>query len=122
MADPRIASLDLDEKTVLRRSPEIEHERAVAVYDPEIIADDRPQPGLARERIGGRARAAPQPSSQAAPQAAPQTTPQTTPALDSGQAQSLKPPAGSETTSPKRAAPNHANGTTQPKTHPKGTP
>ena len=32
MADPRIASLDLDEKTVLRRSPEIEHERAVAIF------------------------------------------------------------------------------------------
>jgi len=33
MADPRIVSLDLDEKTVLRRSPEIEHERAVAIFD-----------------------------------------------------------------------------------------
>lgn len=33
MGDPRIVSLDLDEKTVLRRSPEIEHERAVAIFD-----------------------------------------------------------------------------------------
>jgi uncharacterized protein (UPF0262 family) len=33
MGDPRIASLDLDDKTVLRRSPEIEHERAVAIFD-----------------------------------------------------------------------------------------
>jgi uncharacterized protein (UPF0262 family) len=33
MGDPRIVSLDLDEKTVLRRSAEIEHERAVAIFD-----------------------------------------------------------------------------------------
>lgn len=33
MADPRIVSLNLDEKTVLRRSPEVEHERAVAIFD-----------------------------------------------------------------------------------------
>ena len=33
MGDPRIVSLDLDEQTVLRRSPEIEHERAVAIFD-----------------------------------------------------------------------------------------
>lgn len=39
MADPRIASLDLDEKTVLRRSPEIEHERAVAIFD--ILEENR---------------------------------------------------------------------------------
>lgn len=29
----RIASVTLDEKTVMRRAPEIEHERAVAIYD-----------------------------------------------------------------------------------------
>jgi len=39
MADPSIASLDLDEKTVLRRSPEIEHERAVAIFD--ILEENR---------------------------------------------------------------------------------
>jgi uncharacterized protein (UPF0262 family) len=39
MADPRIVSLDLDEKTVLRRNPEIEHERAVAIYD--ILEENR---------------------------------------------------------------------------------
>ncbi len=33
MGEPRIVSLNLDEKTVVRRSPEIEHERAVAIYD-----------------------------------------------------------------------------------------
>ena len=33
MGEPRIASLNLDEKTVVRRSPEIEHERAVAIFD-----------------------------------------------------------------------------------------
>lgn len=39
MADPRIVSLELDERTVLRRSPEIEHERAVAIYD--ILEENR---------------------------------------------------------------------------------
>lgn len=39
MTDPRIVSLELDEKTVLRRSPEIEHERAVAIYD--ILEENR---------------------------------------------------------------------------------
>lgn len=39
MADPRIVALELDEKTVLRRSPEIEHERAVAIYD--ILEENR---------------------------------------------------------------------------------
>ena len=39
MADPRIIGLELDEKTVLRRSPEIEHERAVAIYD--ILEENR---------------------------------------------------------------------------------
>ncbi len=33
MADPRIVSLHLDEKSVVRRSPEVEHERAVAIFD-----------------------------------------------------------------------------------------
>lgn len=33
MGEPRIASLQLDEKTVMRRSPEVEHERAVAIFD-----------------------------------------------------------------------------------------
>lgn len=33
MGEPRIASLKLDEKTVMRRSPEVEHERAVAIFD-----------------------------------------------------------------------------------------
>lgn len=33
MADPRIVSLNLDEKSVVRRSPEVEHERAVAIFD-----------------------------------------------------------------------------------------
>lgn len=39
MGDPRIVSLELDEKTVLRRSPEIEHERAVAIFD--ILEENR---------------------------------------------------------------------------------
>ena len=39
MGDPRIVSLDLDEKTVLRRNPEIEHERAVAIFD--ILEENR---------------------------------------------------------------------------------
>ena len=39
MGDPRIVSLDLDEQTVLRRSPEIEHERAVAIFD--ILEENR---------------------------------------------------------------------------------
>ncbi len=38
MADPRIVSLNLDEKSVLRRSAEIEHERAVAIFD--ILEDN----------------------------------------------------------------------------------
>ena len=42
-ADPaarrnRIANITLDEKTVLRRAPEIEHERAVAIFD--LIEDN----------------------------------------------------------------------------------
>jgi uncharacterized protein (UPF0262 family) len=39
-ADPgqRIASIVLDEKSVLRRAPEIEHERAVAIFD--LIEDN----------------------------------------------------------------------------------
>ena len=37
MGDPRgerrIAGITLDERTVVRRSPDIEHERAVAIFD-----------------------------------------------------------------------------------------
>jgi len=33
MGEPKIVSLRLDEKTVMRRSPEVEHERAVAIFD-----------------------------------------------------------------------------------------
>jgi len=33
MQDQRIVGIKLDERTVVRRSPEIEHERAVAIYD-----------------------------------------------------------------------------------------
>ncbi|MDA0653784.1 MAG: UPF0262 family protein [Proteobacteria bacterium] len=33
MSDPRITEITLDERTVLRRSPDIEHERKVAIYD-----------------------------------------------------------------------------------------
>lgn len=32
-ANRRIANVSLDERTVVRRSPEIEHERAVAIFD-----------------------------------------------------------------------------------------
>ncbi len=39
MGEPRIVSLNLDEKTVVRRSPEVEHERAVAIYD--LLEDNR---------------------------------------------------------------------------------
>ncbi len=31
--DRRLTDISLDEKTVVRRSPEVEHERAVAIYD-----------------------------------------------------------------------------------------
>jgi uncharacterized protein (UPF0262 family) len=33
MEDQRIAHIDLDEKTTVRRSPQVEHERKVAIYD-----------------------------------------------------------------------------------------
>ena len=33
MTDRRIVKLDLDEHTVLRRNPDIEHERAIAIFD-----------------------------------------------------------------------------------------
>lgn len=33
MSDRRIVKLDLDEHTVLRRNPDIEHERAIAIFD-----------------------------------------------------------------------------------------
>lgn len=39
MADPRIVSLNLDEKSVVRRSPEVEHERAIAIFD--ILEENR---------------------------------------------------------------------------------
>ncbi|GAB4174760.1 MAG: UPF0262 family protein [Thalassobaculales bacterium] len=38
----RIVRLTLDERTVLRRSPQVEHERAVAIYD--LIEDNHFQP------------------------------------------------------------------------------
>ena len=38
MPNPRISALNLDEKTVVRRSPEVEHERAVAIFD--ILEDN----------------------------------------------------------------------------------
>lgn len=38
MPDQRISVLNLDEKTVVRRSPEVEHERAVAIFD--ILEDN----------------------------------------------------------------------------------
>lgn len=38
----RIAEIELDEKTVVRRSPEIEHERAVAMHD--LLAKNRFRP------------------------------------------------------------------------------
>ena len=31
--DPRILDISLDEKSVVRRSPDVEHERAVAIFD-----------------------------------------------------------------------------------------
>jgi len=39
MQDQRIIEIKLDERTVVRRSPEIEHERAVAIYD--LLEDNR---------------------------------------------------------------------------------
>ena len=30
---PRIVNVTLDEHTVVRRSPEVEHERAIAIFD-----------------------------------------------------------------------------------------
>lgn len=40
--DPRIVDLVLDEKSVVRRSPDVEHERAVAIFD--ILEDNRFDP------------------------------------------------------------------------------
>jgi len=39
MQNQRIIEIKLDERTVVRRSPEIEHERAVAIYD--LLEDNR---------------------------------------------------------------------------------
>jgi len=33
VATPRLAAITLDEKTLVRRAPEAEHERAIAIYD-----------------------------------------------------------------------------------------
>ncbi len=46
MPDQRIIEIKLDERTVVRRSPEIEHERAVAIYD--LLEENRfvPQGGF----------------------------------------------------------------------------
>lgn len=33
MSDDRIAGIALDERTVVRRSPDVEHERKIAIYD-----------------------------------------------------------------------------------------
>ena len=50
MGDPkrkqRIADITLDEHTVVRRSPDIEHERAVAIFD--LLEENRfaPASGL----------------------------------------------------------------------------
>src|SRR5689334_11724620 len=33
MSDQRIVKITLDERTVVRRNPDVEHERAVAIYD-----------------------------------------------------------------------------------------
>jgi len=43
-ADPskRIARLDLDERTVLRRNPDVEHERSVAIFD--LLEENRFSP------------------------------------------------------------------------------
>ncbi len=38
----RLVKIELDERTVLRRSPEIEHERQVAIYD--LLEDNRFSP------------------------------------------------------------------------------
>jgi uncharacterized protein (UPF0262 family) len=44
--EPRIAAITLDEHTVVRRSPDIEHERAVAIFD--LLEENRfaPASGL----------------------------------------------------------------------------
>ena len=45
-AEQRLINITLDERTVVRRSPEVEHERAVAIYD--LLEDNRfvPQGGF----------------------------------------------------------------------------
>jgi len=48
MSDDRIAELTLDEATVLRRNPEVEQEREVALLD--LVADSRFSPLRAAER------------------------------------------------------------------------
>ncbi len=40
----KIVKIDLDERTVVRRSPDIEHERAVAIFD--ILEENRFRPNI----------------------------------------------------------------------------
>lgn len=52
-ADPRqrIASLELDERTIVRRTQDIEHERAVAIYD--LLEENTFTPWLLDSQEGG---------------------------------------------------------------------
>lgn len=52
MTEARIAKVTLDERTVVRRSPEVEHERAVALYD--LMEENAFQPlGEAFDSVSG---------------------------------------------------------------------
>ena len=52
MSRARIAKVTLDERTVVRRSPEVEHERAVALYD--LMEENAFQPlGEAFDSVAG---------------------------------------------------------------------
>ena len=53
--DQRIVKIDLDEKSVVRRNADIEHERAVAIFDlleENFFAPVAPRPGPFHLRIG----------------------------------------------------------------------
>jgi len=102
--------------TKLTPEQRVAAERLVDGYEGGRITEDE-ESGTALPALSDGPAAAPQ----AAPLATPQAAPQAAPALDSGQPPRLKPPASAETTSPKRAAPERANGTTRPKSYPKGT-
>lgn len=47
MSQSRLVNITLDEKTLVRRSPEVEHERAVAIYD--LLEENHFAPQISEE-------------------------------------------------------------------------